>query len=630
LNGVAKYSGEAWSAFPHMGVYGEVYALATLGSDLYAGGRFIESGDVAVSDLNSIAKYSGDTVSALPNRGFYSGGAVVALVPNGNDLYVGGGFRITADEAVESWGIIALKNSNSPFCPIVASSTSQADSDGDGLPDCWETNGYDADGDGIVDVDLPAMGADPLHKDIFVQIDYMVAQDHYHYPSPAAIQTVVAAFDRAPVENLDGKDGIHLHVDFGANAPLTWGETPTWGNLSRSKPIAEQQYIGTCSGDSVFINNFNDSEFKKIKNQNFPSERNRIFHYNVWAHSLCALSNDGGISLSAPGSDFIVTLGKQPTEDQQVGTFMHELGHNLGLCHGGPKKSADPSTNCPATASYEIRYKPNYLSVMNLYFNYYGLIINGKYRNYDYSKFNNIPSLNEGMLDETVGLNGGTDTANYATIYYCNATQHAANSNQPIDWNCDGKATSTNIQADINNDSAFTLLNSDNDWANLILPLPAVQADISSASGVTQVIGSTENDIPAGDIPLDLATKNLPPYVVDVQSPSIMNLHPGDVTTLNVTVANLGVKDDTYTLNYTAEQDWFDHTTLPASLDVASGITKTVAVTIRIPNNVSSGTKNMLVVSASSRNDSNLLDDTIIFVTVDPRVAPVFLPLIRK
>jgi hypothetical protein len=44
-----------------------------------------------------------------------------------------------------------------------------ADADGDALPDVWEEEGVDGDGDGDIDLDLPAMGADPLHKDIFRQ-----------------------------------------------------------------------------------------------------------------------------------------------------------------------------------------------------------------------------------------------------------------------------------------------------------------------------------------------------------------------------------------------------------------------------------------------------------------------------
>ena len=44
------------------------------------------------------------------------------------------------------------------------------DTDGDGLPDIWETEGIDVDG---VHVDLPAMGADPNSPDIFVYYDWM-------------------------------------------------------------------------------------------------------------------------------------------------------------------------------------------------------------------------------------------------------------------------------------------------------------------------------------------------------------------------------------------------------------------------------------------------------------------------
>ncbi|TCO46329.1 hypothetical protein EV646_107354 [Kribbella antiqua] len=45
------------------------------------------------------------------------------------------------------------------------------DTDGDSLPDTWETSGYDANGDGTIDVNLPAMGANPTKKDLFVELD---------------------------------------------------------------------------------------------------------------------------------------------------------------------------------------------------------------------------------------------------------------------------------------------------------------------------------------------------------------------------------------------------------------------------------------------------------------------------
>src|SRR3990167_7213078 len=78
-----------------------------------------------------------------------------------------------------------------------------ADTDGDGLLDEWEINGYDHDGDGIIDVDLPAMGANPLRKDIFVEIDWMKATDKNHKPDAKGITKVINAFANAPVSNPD-------------------------------------------------------------------------------------------------------------------------------------------------------------------------------------------------------------------------------------------------------------------------------------------------------------------------------------------------------------------------------------------------------------------------------------------
>ena len=41
------------------------------------------------------------------------------------------------------------------------------------------------------------------------------------------------------------------------------------------------------------------------------------------------------------------------TPEQKVGTFIHELGHNLNLTHGG---------------SDHVNYKPNYIGIMNYWF----------------------------------------------------------------------------------------------------------------------------------------------------------------------------------------------------------------------------------------------------------------------
>jgi hypothetical protein len=124
-----------------------------------------------------------------------------------------------------------------------------ADSDGDGLLDGWEICGYDADGDGTIDVNLPALGANRLRKDIFVEADYMVHYGpclagiciaHSHRPKDEAIALVVQAFADAPVSVAGGLPGIALHVEVSDAIPHQDTLQPTnepwnWSGFNRIK-----------------------------------------------------------------------------------------------------------------------------------------------------------------------------------------------------------------------------------------------------------------------------------------------------------------------------------------------------------------------------------------------------------
>ena len=120
-------------------------------------------------------------------------------------------------------------------------STEVQDSDGDGLLDVWESQKSETPGSLLQDPNgqplpiLGDMGADPMHKDVFIEIGYMDMQDadliapgiqlpryggvekpvHSHLPTPAAIKLMGDAFLNAPVVNPDGFSGIKLHVDAG-------------------------------------------------------------------------------------------------------------------------------------------------------------------------------------------------------------------------------------------------------------------------------------------------------------------------------------------------------------------------------------------------------------------------------
>lgn len=341
------------------------------------------------------------------------------------------------------------------------------DSDGDGIPDEIELNGWDYDGDGAVDVDLPAMGADPLHKDIFVEIDYLSDPDDStvdtYKPKQESIDLIIESFNGAPIFNPNGETGIHLHVDYGVDAPLRWSdEKETWGTLSRANSLPYKEHLLDC-----FDSNVDWEPFDVIKKESLAPERIPIFHYNIWGHSICpiqkhakARSRNSVESLSAfesGSSDFIVMLGwwldqdEVPPVNNMAGIFMHALGHNLGLKHGGTDHR---------------NFKPNYMSVMNYLFTETGLNINGEWGHYDYSRYDN-PSLDENMLSESAGLNYDEWDITQ-TIYYCDGFDQITPVDK-IDWNCDGDLDDEPVKSDVNQDGrSEDLHTTQNDWKNLV------------------------------------------------------------------------------------------------------------------------------------------------------------------
>lgn len=160
-----------------------------------------------------------------------------------------------------------------------------------------------------------------------------------------------------------------------------------------------------------------------------------------------------------------------------AGTLMHELGHNLGLCHGG---IADVTNEQPCGVA--TNYAPNNISTMNYTFQLSG-IFHDRHdlidefgniivdtvppRRLDFSRGVEL-SLDEACLDETQGL--GIDTWPWSgdrSRYYCGSNAVLIRSG-PVDWNCDGDIDTGCVSADINNDGiTFGLLPSVNEWGNL-------------------------------------------------------------------------------------------------------------------------------------------------------------------
>jgi len=400
----------------------------------------------------------------------------------------------------------------------------QTDTDQDGLYDHWESSGIDFNNDGGTP-DLVLDGADVNRKDIYVEIDYMVQENMEHEVkfshrpdykpngdanSVSAISQVVTAFANAPVTDPIG-NGIALHaiVDEELRVP----EYLYTLLLSRG-PLANDDFYdfksgsnatptGSSCGTTATDGHFGTRSDRMSSNcQNILGARYLAFRYAIFGN---ALSEDRGNTGRAEfqGNDLFVALGRGQTAQgvnyntrglirwladgynalgqntsfdvewaaAQADVFMHELGHTLGLKHGG-----DVSVNC----------KPNYLSIMSYsrQLDLGGLAV-GFPRSVkiadgdrirlgstlDFSRAS-LPNLDETSLDERIGISGPT---NQRTLFGRNALAYVSPANGAINWN-GGNITSTPISQDVNYipqtctadpASPGQTLTGFNDWTNI-------------------------------------------------------------------------------------------------------------------------------------------------------------------
>lgn len=213
-----------------------------------------------------------------------------------------------------------------------------ADGDADGLSDGEEAElgtdptSPDTDGDGIDDGDetlvagdlaLVALGANSMRRDMFVQYNWI---EGYPADEPTAIVEGVLQnmFSDSSLVNPNGSRGIKVHMDAGEHGgggavPIP-SEFDCWG-------ISYRPY------------------------EEVAANRSETF-FHVMAAPYTELCGGTGVAYGRR-SVVIDTLVGQPAVIRDIywaGTIAHELGHTMGLRHGGFE-----DLNC----------KPNYPSVMN-------------------------------------------------------------------------------------------------------------------------------------------------------------------------------------------------------------------------------------------------------------------------
>ena len=290
-----------------------------------------------------------------------------------------------------------------------------------------------------------------------------------------ALDAVVEAF---------AAHGLNLHIMRGNAQPhshilsLHLLNDPVSPSNSISNSCEGGSLASGTAGPGLYAESFYDLKANSADRRQLPA-----YHYAIFGHdlgcdtlehcNLCPvpLSPDGTPKATQPifpgvsgvsevyGNDFIVTLaaainevGNPPNVFNVGGTFMHELGHNLGLRHGGGNEDFP-------------NYKPNFLSVMNYNYQFVGIpaadqvgssVPNPLLTRLDYSTQvlptgTATPGLldENGKLDEAAGLGSGSSDLFFFTDATCNFQQGPTQG--PVDWDGDGIAGDHSaVTADLN------------------------------------------------------------------------------------------------------------------------------------------------------------------------------------
>ncbi len=196
----------------------------------------------------------------------------------------------------------------------------------------------------------------------------------------------------------------------------------------------------------------------------FPATRSPVFRFAFadrrvsenypdtlgQAHGILSSELALGLKGSCAAEPCPVTL------DRQTGVLMHELGHTLGLRHGGGD---------------EYHMKPNHLSVMNYLFAETGLARTtdgGKTFTpglFDYSRFDDraLPDLDQRRLKESAGLAPKLPVlSNYGTLKRCPPVGDAGPVyelqwlRKQADWNCNDKIDAGTVSVTLSEDLKTT------------------------------------------------------------------------------------------------------------------------------------------------------------------------------
>jgi|GEM_PF-4326061 len=346
---------------------------------------------------------SGTPVSLTDTNTLRPGFVVTSTGPMVFELVVNDGQVDSGRDQVTVYGVTSgFVDTDNDFLSddeelALGTNPNNADTDRDGIPDGWEVKGHE-------EVDFPALGANPRRRNIFVEIDYQ----HYTTngrldtarPSETwktAVRNYLASLD---IPNHDGTTGIDIEFfedsQLDADFKCYYNSGNTIGDISPARFAYREAFhkatfcIGGGRGNSPI----------------------------------------GGRSLKFTSARTNNTESDDLTERAQFSRyflFLHELGHSLGLLHGG---------------NVNMNRKPNYTSLMNYE---YDASFNGSPRTIRGTQIHfsegNLPELDECNLQETNAM-ASVPIAELSFLQFYGAGWRV-DANHNIDWNRNNQIEST-------------------------------------------------------------------------------------------------------------------------------------------------------------------------------------------
>lgn len=335
--------------------------------------------DMTPNSISSIAwdvNNSGQIVGQLWDAVLSQSNAVIWVgnqVWNLNELVENPRGRLTEAKAISETGWIVGNMVEGGETKRFILKPIDQDTDGDGLLDSWETVGIPYEDTSGVTKFFTLPDADPMHKDIYVEVDLMTGMT---FPA-AAIEQVEFAFEAAPLANPDGDTGATIHIQ---HDETNLEHLPVW-NTDGCWPLD--------------FDTRRDLHFGTI-DEFFDDDAEALLEAKAMAYRYCIVADTAGPQPvggcgQTPGDNFVIFVGGGAYDDtDKAAVFMHELGHNLGLRHGG----------CDS-----VNGKPNYPSIMN-YVLSYKYEWNAAFWKLDFSRDggDTFATLDESSLDENAGL----------------------------------------------------------------------------------------------------------------------------------------------------------------------------------------------------------------------------------